>query len=299
MCYQYSMPELPEVQTTVVGIEQKTRGQKIVLVWTDWPKLFRDISFPLFRRAVVGQKIIGATRRGKYVLIHLSNKTTVIAHMKMTGHFMYGHYKKIGTSWRATRGSVKTDPWNRFVHVVFLFSGGKSLAFSDVRKFGKFVLAKTEVLSHTPPLSHLGPEPLQKDFTFELFRNRLMRRPRSKIKPVLMDQTIIAGIGNIYSDEALWRAGINPETKPYDISYSSLKKLYSAIQFVLKKGIRFGGDSTSDYRNIDGRPGKFHLRHEAYQRTGEKCRKRRCGGILMRKMVAGRSSHFCSVHQKK
>ena len=113
-----------------------------------------------------------------------------------------------------------------------------------------------------------------------------------------MDQTVMAGIGNIYSDEMLWWAGIHPETKTYDISYVKLKLLYGAMKSLLKKGIVLGGDSMSDYRNIFGERGHFQEKHSAYQKKGERCSKRGCGGIIVRKMVGGRSAHFCSTHQK-
>ena len=113
-----------------------------------------------------------------------------------------------------------------------------------------------------------------------------------------MDQTILAGMGNIYSDEILWRVGINPEKKISSIKEADFKKMFKAMRETLTKGIDFGGDSMSDYRNIYGEKGKFQLHHEAYRRTGEKCRKKGCKGIILRKMVGGRSAHFCSVHQK-
>ena len=115
---------------------------------------------------------------------------------------------------------------------------------------------------------------------------------------VLMDQSVIAGIGNIYSDEILWRAGVHPERRVSKIKYEEFRKMFYAMKEALKKGIHFGGDSMSDYRNIYGLPGKFQLHHEAYRRTGEKCRKKGCKGIIKRKIVGGRSAHFCSVHQK-
>ena len=113
-----------------------------------------------------------------------------------------------------------------------------------------------------------------------------------------MDQAIIAGIGNIYSDEILWRAGIHPERKVSKVAESELKLMFKAIKETLTKGIDFGGDSMSDYRNIEGLPGKFQMHHETYRRTGERCRKKNCKGIIQRKMINGRSAHFCSIHQR-
>jgi len=125
-----------------------------------------------------------------------------------------------------------------------------------------------------------------------------MKRPNGRIKNVLMTPEIIAGVGNIYSDEALWLASIHPESKPSKIPEKDLKKLYGSVIEVLKKGIDFGGDSMSDYRNIHGERGKFQGQHNAYRKTGKPCGKRGCKGIITRKIVGGRSAHFCSVHQK-
>ncbi|MEK7662244.1 MAG: bifunctional DNA-formamidopyrimidine glycosylase/DNA-(apurinic or apyrimidinic site) lyase [Patescibacteria group bacterium] len=313
------MPELPEVQTTVDGLNKTVVGKRITSVWTDWPKMFRPPSntrtsgdyFTRFKKEVAGKKILSASRRGKHVLINLSDDTTIIIHMKMTGHLLYGKYSKTYDKRLTTNKKKKemwipvdkksplNDPFNRFVHAVFILSGGKHLAFSDTRKFGKIATAKTSELAHSPHLAHLGPEPLEKNFDYDIFAERLSKAPRGKIKSVLMNQVVIAGIGNIYSDEMLWRAGIHPEARVYDISYKKLRELYRAMKEVLRGGIEFGGDSMSDYRNVFGERGHFQERHRAYQRKGEKCEKRGCGGVIIRKMIGGRSAHFCPVHQKQ
>lgn len=293
------MPELPEVTTTVLGLRKTAVGKKIAGVWTDWPKMFRDGNFAGFKRTVAGKKIIGASRRAKHVLIHLSGNLTIIIHMKMTGHLLYGRYKKSGQGWVADEEGPLKDPFNRFIHVVFSLSLGKHLAFSDTRKFGKIALAETDKLAHSPHLAHLGPEPLEKNFDSASFAARFRLKPRGRIKTVLMDQTVISGIGNIYSDEILWRAGVHPEARTGKISPVRLKKLFAAMKRVLSEGIDFGGDSTSDYRNVYGEPGEFQEKHHAYQKKGEKCGRAGCGGIIVRKIIGGRSAHFCSKHQKK
>jgi len=203
----------------------------------------------------------------------------------MTGHLMYGDYDR-------------TDPFNRFIHLVFTFSNGKTLELSDMRKFAKVTLIAEKDLDKTVHLEHIGPDPLTKSFTFAVFKERLAKRPNGRIKTVLMDQELIAGIGNIYSDEALWRAGLNPEERTMNIPDPLLKKLYAATKTVLKKGIDFGGDSMSDYRNIDGKRGRFQGQHNVYRKTSERCSKPGCKGIIVRKVVGGRSAHFCSVHQR-
>jgi formamidopyrimidine-DNA glycosylase len=229
----------------------------------------------------------------------------------MTGHLLYGQYKfypsqtlplprggrRVG-SWLPDEDGPLKDPYNRYVHAVFTFSNGRNLAFSDARKFGKITLLDTVTMHNSKHLNNIGPEPLLKNFDLEKFKERLNKKPTGKIKTVLMDQSIVAGIGNIYSDEILWRASVHPERKISNFKENEMRLVLKAIKETLTKGIDFGGDSMSDYRNIHGLPGKFQIHHEAYRRTGEKCRKKNCKGIIKRKIINGRSAHFCSVHQK-
>ena len=320
------MPELPEVQTTVNGLNRAVRGLKITGVWTDYNSAFHKgkdsikdpAYFRYFKKNVVGAKIVSADRVAKNILIKIEKTTggkgdaqkfAILVHMKMTGHLMYGDYDR-------------ADPLNRFIHLIFTFNNRKTLELSDMRKFAKVTLIAEKDLEkgtgQSLHLANIGPDPLDKSFTFAVFKERLRRKPNGRVKTVLMDQSVIAGIGNIYSDEALWRAGIHPEERVKDIfaenhsarndSDALLKKLYAAVIAVLKKGIDFGGDSMSDYRNIHGKRGKFQEQHHAYRKTGERCelmirgphggKTKRCKGIITRKIVGDRSAHFCSVHQR-
>lgn len=302
------MPELPEVETTTRGLRKTVLGLTIKDVWTDLRSMDRrkihsvasPDFFKVFKKDVSGKKIISVERRAKNILINLSNKKTILVHLKMTGHLMYGKYgydKKIN-KWKAVEDGPLQDPFNQYIHVLFSFTNGKHLAFSDMRKFGKVVLLDTKTAHETAHLEGLGPEPLEKDFTYTIFKQRLSKKPNGKAKTTLMDQTVIAGIGNIYSDEILWRAGVHPERRVEKITEPELKLIFKAIKETLAKGIDFGGDSMSDYRNIEGLPGKFQAQHEAYRRTGKPCRKKSCKGIILRKVIGSRSAHFCSVHQK-
>src|SRR3989344_3648767 len=187
------MPELPEVQTTVNGLNQTVKGKKIVDVQTNYNSPHYvgrdDIKnpkfFALFRKKVKGTKILKAERRAKNILIHLSNRQTILVHMKMTGHFVYNR------------------PATTFVRLDFKLNNGKHLVLSDLRKFAKVTLVKTDELEKSFHLEHLGPEPLDKNFKFPNFNFQIQKKPRRKIKQVLMDQSLISGIGNIYSDEIL------------------------------------------------------------------------------------------------
>ena len=167
-----------------------------------------------------------------------------------------------------------------------------------MRKFAKITLVETKGLEKSIHLRDLGPEPLEKNFQFTVFNLQLKKRPKGPIKQVLMDQTLIAGIGNIYSDEILWRAGVHPLSQVDQIPEKNFKEMFKAMKEVLKKGIDFGGDSMSDYRNIKGERGHFQEHHRAYKRKGKDCDKKECNGVIERIIVGARSAHFCPVHQK-
>lgn len=306
------MPELPEVHTTVTGLQTVLPGLSIEAIWTDmWSEAklskntIKDRSyFPYFKKYVLHANVREVRRRAKYILIDLDNGFTVIIHMKMTGHLMYGKYKQNthynGREWPwipIEKVSPLFDLYNRHIHVVFSLSNKKHLVFCDSRKFGTIVVEKTATL-HIERLSHLGPEPLEKTFTLNNFKERIMKSPARAIKTVLMDQTIIAGIGNIYSDEMLHRAHILPTRTPKSLKESEWKLLFTSMKLVLNKGIDFGGDSTSDYRNIHGERGTFHENHLVYLRTGQKCNTPTCLGLISKQTIGARSAHFCRICQK-
>ena len=307
------MPELPEVTTTVKGLQKVLPGLTITDVWTDLAKktlsrkhfeetLKSEAFYIKFKKEVTGAKVVSVERRAKNILINLSNNRTILIHLKMTGHILYGvyvHDKKKNT-WVPSSDQPKAlfDPFNRFIHVVFSLSNGKHFVLCDSRKFGKVTLLSTDKKDETIHLKGIGPEPLEKDFTFEKFKERILKRPTGNIKTVLMDQSIIAGIGNIYSDEMLWVASIHPQSHSSKIPTAQLKMLFNAMKEVLHKGIDFGGDSTSDYRDINGKRGRFQGEHNVYRQTKQSCGKKGCKGVILRKVINGRSAHFCSVHQK-
>lgn len=310
------MPELPEVHTTVTGLQKVLPGLSIDSVWSDmWSEAkickntIKDRSyFPYFKKYVLHQKVTQVRRRAKHILIDLENGFTIIIHMKMTGHLMFGKYienkKYNGREWSwlpAAKDGPLLDPYNRHIHVVFTLANTKKenshLVFCDSRKFGTIVVEKTSTL-HTERLAHLGPEPLEPSFTLNGFKSRLMKSPTRAIKTVLMDQKIISGIGNIYSDEMLHRSRILPTRTSKSLTKNEFKLLFNAMKEVLSKGIDFGGDSMSDYRNVEGSRGEFQNNHFVYLRTKEKCLARNCKGTIEKKTIGGRSAHFCSLCQK-
>ncbi len=308
------MPELPEVQTTVTGLQKVLPRLTIVDVWTDLAKKNQTIShfkntlkdeafYKKFKKIISGQKVLSVERRAKNILVHISGGHTILIHMKMTGHLLYGtySYNKKTNSWSVhsnEKNEALRDPYNRFIHVVFTLSNGKHLVFCDSRKFGKITLLPTNDAHNSIHLKNLGPEPLEETFSEKNFIERLSTRPSMKIKTALMDQTLLSGIGNIYSDELLWLANVRPDREVSSLSKNEFTQLYNSMKKILLKGIDFGGDSTSDYRQIDGARGNFHHNHNVYRKRDEKCGKRGCTGVILRNVIGGRSAHYCSVHQK-
>jgi formamidopyrimidine-DNA glycosylase len=298
------MPELPEVHTTVLGIKTVAKGLTIINVWTDYggsihagKAHIKDKEFfTRFKKAVLGQTITDTSRRGKNVLIHLSNSLTILIHMKMTGHVLFGKYKMEAGVWIADQPGALQDPFNGFIHLVFTLPNGKHLVLSDVRKFAKVTFFGKDN-PHATELELIGPEPLEDSFTWTILKERLATKSKTKIKTVLMDQSVLAGIGNIYSDEILFEAGIHPESIACKLTDVDIKQMTIAMKSILTKSITMGGDSLSDYRNIYGERGGFQDHHKAYRQTGKPCPKKNCSGTIARKIIGGRSSHFCLVHQ--
>jgi len=323
VCYNPTMPELPEVTTTTNGLQRILPGLKITAVWTDLakdtvsrPDFLHTIKskkfFKNFEKIVVGAKVVNVERRAKNILVNLNNGYTILMHLKMTGHIMVGQYEysKKDNNWHVHKDEKNTalhDPYNRFIHFVFTLEETKPpssklrtvrhMVFCDSRKFGKITLVTTENAHETIHLKGTGPEPLGAGFTFKEFEKVLMKKKNGKIKITLMDPKVIAGIGNIYSDEMLWASDIHPLSVIPKIPKIALKKLYIEMKKVLEKGINFGGDSMSDYRNVDGKRGEFQNKHNAYRKNKELCTKKGCGGTIIKTITSGRSAHFCNKHQ--
>lgn len=299
------MPELPEVQTTASILNKRVKGLKIIDIWTDYNSPYylgknsiKDKKyFSFFKKELLNKDIISVGRRAKNVLINVSGNKTILVHMKMTGHLLYGKYAFDGKKWSPKEDGSLNDPYNRFIHLVFSLSNMKHLVLCDTRKFAKVVVLDTLKLNVSEGLDKLGPEPLDESFNFNKFKEALSKKPSGKIKTVLMDQEIIAGIGNIYSDEVLWYSGIHPLEKVENISEEKLKILFKYIKKILKQSILLGGDSMSDYRNPYGEKGGYQKIHKVYRRVGEKCKTKGCSGIIKRIKVGGRSAHFCDCHQ--
>jgi len=292
------MPELPEVETIIRDLQKKIIGRKIKNVWTDFPKMIKKPkSFKDFKKGVKNKKIQRVWRRAKNIIFELSNNYSLLIHQKMTGHLLFGKWKAKNGKWiSSVPGPLQNDPMNKFLHLIFFLDNGQQLALSDLRKFAKVELWKTEELKNSKEFRELGPEPLENNFTFERFKEALQKKRKGKIKQILMDQTIIAGIGNIYSDEILWRAKIHPFKDISKLSNQELKKFYKIMRGLLPLAIKLGGESISDYRRPSGEKGYYDKERKVYRKEGEKCSV--CNGIIKRVKMSGRSAHFCPACQK-
>ncbi len=268
------MPELPEVETTVRGLKTKVLERTFVGLWADIKK-FKGLS-----RKLKGKKIKKVWRRGKNIVLDLSQGFSLLIHQKMTGHLLYDNWNK-------------KDKANNYIHLKFFLDNGKILALSDLRKFAKVELWKTKDLKKN--LSSLGLEPLDRNFTFEKFK-KVVTNKKGKIKQVLMNQEVIAGIGNIYSDEILWRARVHPFRQGDKLTEKELKNIYKYIKLVLKRAIELRGESISDYRDLFGQKGGFDKMRKVYRREGEDCS--RCGIKIKRAKMGSRSTYFCPNCQK-
>jgi formamidopyrimidine-DNA glycosylase len=272
------MPELPEVETIVRELKTRVLNRTFVDVWTDFQKIVKKpAKFGQFRKELKNKRIKKVWRRAKNIVFELSDDYSLLVHQKMTGHLLYDNWDK-------------EDKANSYIHLKFFLDNNKILALSDLRKFAKVELWKTKDLLNSEVFKSLGPEPLDKSFTFSTLKD-VLKNKRGKIKQVLMDQKVISGIGNIYSDEILWRAKINPFKDVSKLTKEEMKSIFDNIKSILKKAIKLRGESISDFRDINGKKGFFDKERKVYRREGEKCP--RCGAEIKRAKIGGRSAHFC------
>ena len=287
------MPELPEVETTVRDLKRKVLERTIFDVWTDFEKMIKKPSFEQFKKEIKGKKIERVWRRGKNILFDLSGEKTLLIHQKLSGHLLYGKWQMVNGKWKPEKKGPLEEKINSYIHLMFTFDDGQMLALSDLRKFAKVELLNKEELKKE--ISILGAEPLEKSFTLKKFKEVLGKR-KGKIKQVLMDQSVIAGIGNIYSSEILWEAKVNPFKEVEKLTNKELERIYEAMKKVLKRAIELKGESISDFRRISGEKGFFDRERKVYRREGKKCP--RCGSKILKKEIGGRSAYFCSNCQK-
>lgn len=281
------MPELPEVEIIVTGLRKEVVGRTFSDVWTDTESLVKQDSFDNFRKKIIGRKIASIKRRGKNILLFLDDDNILLIHQKISGHLLIGKWKFEDNKWIAPAGPLSDDRVNTYLHMVFSLDDGRQIALSDQRKFAKIELIKDANFD-------LGIEPLEIDF---ISFKEIFRKKRGKIKQLLMKQEFIAGIGNIYASEILYRSNIHPEEDASNLDEKDLKNIYNSMQFILKEAIRLNGDSFSDFRDINGRRGGFQSIMKVYQKHGKECE--RCGTKIVRINLGGRGTFFCPNCQKK
>jgi len=304
------MPELPEVQTIVAELDDKIKNKAIKSVEVFKFKSVRPMS-KKFVQEVEGRKVLGVKRRAKMIIIELSGKRYLLIHLKMTGQLVFqnkagkgisgGHPIPLPARIKAIKayplhgGNVKdTGLPSKFTRVMLDFSDGSHLYFNDIRRFGwiKFVDEK----SYLEETGKYGLEPLSKDFTLKNFTAALKRYPNRKIKQILMDQSLIAGVGNIYADEADFAARVMPTRPAGKLTANEISKLHKAIPRILKLAIKMKGTSADTYITTSGEQGQMLKHLKVYGRKGEKCRG--CAGTVHWMRLGGRGTHYCPACQK-
>jgi formamidopyrimidine-DNA glycosylase len=272
------MPELPEVEVIRRDLVPHVRGRRIRRVKITEPRLTRRRGSPHeVEAAVIGRKVIALRRRGKFFIFDLG-PDSLIVRLGMTGQLL----------WSENDAGFRPD---QYTHAHLVFSGCGTLYYRDIRKFGEMFILPTGSVERT---LGVGVEPLDPGFTLEALRE--LCQASTKIKALLMDQKKIAGIGNIYADEALFRAGVRPTRRAASLRQEELRALRRAIRRVLEAGIRHRGSSISDYRDACGRPGRFVALHRVYHRHGEPCH--RCGSVIRRILLGQRGTHYCPTCQR-
>jgi formamidopyrimidine-DNA glycosylase len=273
------MPELPEVETVRKTLEQLVVGKTITKVDVFWPKLVKEpTEVEQFQDALVGEEIVEIGRRGKFLIIY-TTKFALISHLRMEGK--YGVFPN-------------EVPREKHTHVIFSFEDNTELRYKDVRKFGTMHLFLKGEEFDRLPLMHLGPEPLSEEFTTQYLKESLKNTKRS-IKTTLLDQTKVVGIGNIYVDEALFRARIHPERIASTLTDLEYEKLVHEIKETLAKAVKQGGSTIRSYLNSQGQIGMFQQQLLVYGRKGEDCTN--CGTPLIKLKVGGRGTHICPICQ--
>jgi len=289
------MPELPEVETVRAGLNKLLPGRIVADVWHNWPKSFPNAPADV-ARFLVGAKVLAVNRRAKVLIINLSGGYSLVVHLKMTGQLVFQAKNRRFGAGHPSDDLVAKLPV-KSTHVIIDFTDGSKLFFNDQRKFGWMRLLPTDHLSDIDFFKKVGPEPLDDNFTVSKFIERLMRRPGSNIKSALLDQTVLAGVGNIYADEALFAAKIHPATLVADINRRKLTTLHSELRAILRTAIASGGSTDRNYVDAEGKKGSYLSFAQVFRREGQPCP--RCGTTIIKIRVAGRGTHICPRCQKE
>lgn len=316
------MPELPEVETVRRGLNTLIIGRKVTAVEHDTPKSFPNSTADV-KDFLIGATVTDIRRRAKVLLIDLSTKYTLVIHLKMTGQlvFISGSASQAASPQGRSSGDIPSDKQpaepqasstpasqerfgaghpnesligelpDKSTRVTVTFTDGSHLYFNDQRKFGWMKLMPTLEVPNIDFMKKVGPEPLEADFTPAMFAARFARRPRTSIKAALLDQTVIAGVGNIYADESLWGAKIHPLRKVETITHDEFQRLYTELRAMMNLAIEKGGSTDKNYVNAEGKRGSYLDFARVFRREGKPCP--RCGTTIIKFKAAGRGTHIC------
>lgn len=282
------MPELPEVETVKRGLNKLLIGHIVESVDFDWPKSFPNPENEV-NNFLVGAKITSVRRRAKVLMIDLDTDYTLVVHLKMTGQLVYRGIENFGAG--HPNDSLIGKLPDKSTRVNLRLNNSANLFFNDQRKFGWMRLMPTIAIEELDFFKKVGPEPLEDEFTSKVFFDAINRRKNSNIKAVLLDQTVLAGVGNIYADESLWGAKIHPTTLVKDISKKRAEILLKELKFVLALAIEKGGSTDKNYVNAEGKRGSYMDFARVFRREKLPCP--RCETIIEKTRVAGRGTHIC------
>jgi formamidopyrimidine-DNA glycosylase len=286
------MPELPEVETVRRGLSKLIIGKTILSEVHDTDKGFPNAANDV-KSFMVGAKVTDVRRRAKVLMIDLSTDYTLLIHLKMTGQLVYVGDTRFGAG-HPNDSLVNALP-DKSTRVTVQFDDSSTLFFNDQRKFGWMRLLPTIEIPNISFMQKVGPEPLSTEFTAHDFIQRLARRPKTNIKAAILDQSVVAGIGNIYADESLWGAKINPTRLVSSLTEAEMTLLYTEVRAVMNLSIDKGGSSNSTYVNAEGKRGSYMDFARVFRREGLACP--RCGATIEKLRVAGRGTHICPVCQ--
>jgi len=288
------MPELPEVETVRRGLHELIIGRKVAKVSHDNPKSFPNASADVVN-FLIGATVTNVRRRAKVLMIDLSTGYTLVIHLKMTGQLVFRGKDAVFGAGHPNDSLIGELP-DRSTRVTFEFADGSHLYFNDQRKFGWVKLLPTLEVPNIDFMQKVGPEPLEADFTAEQFAERFKRRAKTSIKAALLDQTVVAGVGNIYADEALWGAKLHPQRLVGSVSQAEFKKLYTELRSVMNLAIEKGGSTDKNYVNAEGKRGSYMDFARVFRREGQACP--RCGTTIIKFKAAGRGTHICPHCQR-
>ncbi len=293
------MPELPEVETVRRGLAPHVEARRVLRL----DQRRADLRFPFperFADRIEGRRIVEAARRAKYLLLRLDDGWTWLVHLGMSGRFTIADPGGQGPAKARSAQAGHNSGWaliDKHDHVLVELEGGVRLVYNDVRRFGFMDLIETAREDDSPHLARLGPEPLDPAFDGAAL-SAALRGKNTPIKAALLDQSVVAGLGNIYVCEALWRAGISPKRRAASVPGRRAQRLTEAVRAVIKEAIEAGGSSLRDYVQADGELGYFQHAFDAYDREGTPCRRPGCGGTIRRIVQSGRSTFYCPDHQR-